>query len=136
MEEPNINTENYDEWNEIKKSIQENNKILPFREREVWWYAAGKNIGTEINGKGARFSRPILIIRKYGQSSFLGIPLSTQLHQGRWYTYIDIKKEKRCVLLSQVGSFSAKRLLSRIGKISVVDFEGVCGELGRLIFKK
>lgn len=54
----------FDEWNELKKKLHENAKIINFKERDIWWYASGENIGHEINGKNARFSRPILIIRK------------------------------------------------------------------------
>lgn len=50
----------FDEWNNIKKALEKNNAEFPFREREVWWYAAGENLGSEIAGKGTRFSRPIL----------------------------------------------------------------------------
>lgn len=60
----------FDEWNEVKKILQLNSKAILFRERDVWWYAAGENLGSEINGKGKLFSRPILIIRKYGKTTF------------------------------------------------------------------
>ncbi len=37
------------------------------REGDIWRYAAGENIRTEINGKSERFSGPVLVVKKFGQ---------------------------------------------------------------------
>ena len=119
----------------LKKRLQSNGKIIPFREREIWWYAAGENLGSEINGKGALFSRPILIVRKYGNTTFFGAPLSTKKLSGFWYDSITVNRKTRCVLLSQAGSFSALRLYERIDKISETEFTKICSRLGHLLLK-
>lgn len=127
---------NFDAWNEVKKKLDYNAVQLIFREREVWWYAAGKNIGSEIDGKNERFSRPILIIRRYGPEGFLGAPLSSKIHDGRWYATFELNGRAQCVLLSQVGSFSVRRLYSRIGRIKSDEFLRISDRLEKLIFKK
>ena len=126
----------FDEWNGLKKQLHESGETLVFHEREIRWYAAGENIGREIDGKGARFSRPILIVRRYGAESFFGIPLSTKMHSGRWYAKITIKGVERSALLSQAGTFSAKRLYERIDKVSKEEFVNVCKTLEKLLFNK
>ncbi len=126
----------FDEWNEYKKTIEEKAKIFPFREREIWRYSAGENIGTEVSGKQERFSRPVLILRKYGANSFFGVPLTSKLHNGRWFTAITVNGDKGSALLSQSSSLSAKRLLGRLGKVSQKEFNTICLELQRLLFKK
>ena len=126
----------FDNWNKCKKELEQNTRIPPFREREIWWYAAGENIGTEIGGKNEQFSRPILIVRKYGAESFFGIPLSSQIHDGRWFTPVMVKGSESRALLSQSGSFSAKRLLKRMSKASVGEFTKICSSLQELLFKK
>lgn len=131
-----METKRFDEWNEIKKKLQKDANKPPFKCREVWWYAAGENLGTEIYGKDAYFSRPILIIRKYGAESFFGIPLSSQSHQGRWYATLKVLGIDRCALLSQAGSFSVYRLLKRMDRVSMVDYLGVINRLERLLFPK
>ena len=125
----------FDEWNEVKKRLHTNNKTVSFHERDVWWYAAGENIGHEINGKGQRFSRPIIIIRKYGRESFFGIPLSTRKTGGRWFETIKIGEDESCALLSQSGSFSSVRLYERIGTVPKDVFGKICDRLKELIFK-
>ncbi len=126
----------FDEWNELKKQLEKNSRMHIFHEKEIWWYAAGENIGSEVSGKNVRFSRPILILRKYGNASFFGIPLSTQYHEGRWYEYVLVKGEMRTVMLSQAGSFSSYRLYERIDRISPAEHNRICRALTLLLFKK
>ena len=125
----------FDEWNESKKRLDASNVQPFFHEREVRWYAAGKNIGREIDGKGERFSRPILIVRKYGKESFFGIPLSSKIHTGIWYAPVILNGIQRTALLSQAGSFSAKRLFGKIDTISVDAFERIVKTFIELIQK-
>lgn len=58
---------------------------IVFKEREVWWCSIGMNIGVEIYGKGKKFTRPVLIFRKFNKDSFLGIPFTSQPKDGIWY---------------------------------------------------
>ena len=68
---------NFDEWNECKKNRDKNDIDIYFYEREIWWCAIGVNVGFEQDGKGERFARPVLIIRKFSKNVFLGVPLTT-----------------------------------------------------------
>ena len=128
--------EDFDNWNNFKKELDHALVKLSFKEREIWWYAAGKNIGTEIDGKGESFARPVLIIRKYGKSSFFGVPLSSQIHNGRWFTPIIVRDKMRDAMLSQARSYSVNRLLSKIERVSESEFMRICDELRELFFKK
>ena len=126
----------FDEWNELKKKLHSHGKTSIFYEREIWWYAVGENIGTEVNGKGPRFSRPMLIIRKYGKESFFGVPLSTKNHSGLWYSKITVDGKTRCALLSQASSYSVYRLYGKMSKVSRKEFEEICIRTQRLLFKQ
>ncbi len=130
-----IEKKHFDEWNKIKKKLQANNSMPFFREREIWWYAAGENLGSEINGKGMKFSRPILIIRKYGKATFFGVPLSTQKLSGFWYCSITVNGAARCALLSQASSYSALRLYKKMDRVSETEFTKLCSKLCWLLLK-
>jgi mRNA interferase MazF len=69
----------FDRWNRIKKATDaaDESARLYFREGEVWWVRLGKNIGYETNGKSREFTRPVIILKKYNQYSFLALPLTT-----------------------------------------------------------
>lgn len=124
------------EWFVLKQRLHTSQKTPYFREREIRWYAAGENIGREVNGKGERFSRPILIIRKYGNASFFGVPLSSREHNGPWYEKCKVRSKEVTVLLSQAGSFSANRLFDKIDRISEDELSQIIESLLKLLFKK
>jgi mRNA interferase MazF len=69
----------FDRWNRIKKATDaaDGAARLYFREGEVWWVRLGKNIGYETDGKSNEFTRPVIVLRKYNQYSFLALPLTT-----------------------------------------------------------
>ena len=125
----------FDEWNELKKKLHKDNKVLICREREIWWASIGENIGTEINGKGENFLRPVLIVRKHG-ASFFGVPLSSKLHRGMWYNWFEYRGRIQCALLSQAKTISVNRLRYKMGRIPREDFERINGALSGLLFKK
>ena len=72
----------FDKWNELKKIIEKKENFLKFRERDIWFIHLGKNIGSEQNGKGNEFLRPVLVLKKFSKRYFLGVPLSSQKKQG------------------------------------------------------
>ena len=117
----------FDEWNEVKKKTQKENINFWIKEREIFYIKMGKNLGFEQNGKGKEFIRPIIIFKVFNKNMFLGIPLSTQLKEGKFYFLFEFKKNDKMVkniaLLSQIRLFSSKRLLNKIGVISKDDFQ-------------
>jgi hypothetical protein len=66
-------------WNAIKKATDaaDDAARLFFREGEIWWVRLGRNIGYEANGKSQEFTRPVIVLKKYNQYSFLALPLTT-----------------------------------------------------------
>ena len=42
-------------------------------------------------GKGAKFTRPILVFQKFTGNSFLGLPMTKQEKEGSWYVYTQRK---------------------------------------------
>jgi len=116
----------YNNWNEIKISIEYENIIVGFKERDIFYMNMGKNIGFEQDGKGENFVRPVVIIKGFNKNMFFGIPLSTKMKEGKFYYKFQFQKKDELVeniaLLSQMRLFSTKRLLNKIGVISKEDF--------------
>ena len=119
--------ENYDKWNEIKKQTELNKTNWTIKVKEIYWVKIGQNIGYEIYGKDDEFLRPVLVYKKFNKYSFIGIPLTSQTKDNRWYIKINpynIDKDNY-VIISQIRMFSTKRIKSKFGKISNEDFEVV-----------
>lgn len=125
MSKKELDPKHFLEWLSRKENLHIVNKIPPFSEGQVWWAAVGENIGVEINGKHSDFSRPILVLKKFSNLCFLGVPLTSQLHEGSWYTEFEFKGKKQYAVLVQARMFSAARLYNRMGKVSTSDFKKV-----------
>ncbi len=118
----------FDLWNEKKKQIDTRiiENTLFFKEAEIWWVHVGLNIGFETNGKGTEFTRPILIIKKYNQFSFLAIPLSTSSKMNKYRISVGIIDGKDAVVnLSQLKNIDSKRLERKICTMDKVLFQSV-----------
>ena len=81
----------FDEWIEKKKSLHKTGRCPVIKDGEVWWCAIGENVGVEVNGKNAPFSRPVLILKKLSRYSFVGVPLTSKRHEGSWYAHFIFK---------------------------------------------
>jgi len=82
-------------------------------------------------GKGSKFTRPILVFKKFTGNSFLGLPITKQEKRGSWYVEITIHNEKRWVMLNQARIFDKKRLTNRIGTLDDNDSQKVRDEFVR-----
>lgn len=123
----------FDEWNKIKKNINNINTAPLFSEREIWWCGIGENIGFEQNGKGRDFLRPILIIRKFNKYIFYGLPITSKKKQNNFHSLIVSGKIEGSVILSQMRLIDAKRLSHRVSKIDSHDFVEIIKKLKDLI---
>lgn len=75
----------FDEWNVVKSDLHARGTFRKIKEGDVWWCSIGENIGVEINGKQNFFLRPVLVLKKLSGFGFMGIPLTSQSHDGSWY---------------------------------------------------
>ena len=107
----------FNDWIEIKEKLHNTARIPRILEGEVWWCGMGENIGTEINGKHATFSRPVVIMKKLSRLGFMGIPLTSQEKTGSWYVEFEFLNKKEYAALSQARYFSVSRLYTKMGRI-------------------
>ncbi len=112
----------FDEWGERKKFLNDSEITIYFYEREIWWCSIGINIGFEQDGKNKKFTRPVLILRKYSRNVFVGLPLTSTKREGRYYYSFRFLNESSTALLSQIRLFDSKRLLTKMGRISKEEY--------------
>jgi hypothetical protein len=99
------------EWFNVKTELDKLIKFPRFQEGQVWWCYLGENIGHEENGKGSEFLRPVLIVKKFNNRIFYGIPTSTKIKETKYYYPIHIKGRQISLLMSQMRLIDAGRLL-------------------------
>ncbi len=124
------------EWIGIKQKLDGNDYTPPHvREGDLWWCAIGENVGVEISGKGQGFTRPVIILKKFGRFSFFGIPTTTKIRDGTWYVSFVHKGVKETAILSQARVFSYKRLDKKMGVLDEADFKKVKEAFASLFYR-
>jgi mRNA interferase MazF len=114
------------EWMGLKEKLHQGKHRAPLvSERDIWWASIGENVGSEINGKSERFSRPVLILRKLAHESFLVAPTSTQHRERTWYVHVRLKDQDEYVYLNQIRTIDHRRLFSKLGQIATDYFDKV-----------
>lgn len=115
-------TKHFDDWNIVKKQLDHTTECIFVRQREIRWCSLGVNIGSEIDGKGPNFTRPVLILRVIGNRLALVAPLSTQLKDVPGYLRITVNDTIVSACANQIRTISQQRLFDRYGKLSEKKF--------------
>ena len=118
----------YKTWMPLKREINNDEEPrLFFHQREVWYCHLGENIGFEQDGGDDLFLRPVVIIRKFNNDIFWGIPLTrTQKNLPFYFAFkihleTETSDEESSAVLSQIRLIDAKRLRRMIGYMSTAD---------------
>src|SRR3989344_3332864 len=114
------------EWIGVKKKLDEHEYNPPLvSEGDMWWCAIGENVGIEAGGKSGNFTRPVVVLKKFGRLGFLGIPTTTKQRTGTWYVSFTYKGIAEVAMLSQARVLSYKRLDKKMGTLAPGDFKNV-----------
>ncbi|MBI5004679.1 MAG: type II toxin-antitoxin system PemK/MazF family toxin [Candidatus Lloydbacteria bacterium] len=113
----------FDSWNGAKKKTNVEYPRL-YTVREIWWCRLGVNIGSEQDGNGRSFLRPIVIMRAFGPETCVVVPLTTseQKHPLR-IPVGKIQERNASALLSQVRVIDTRRLVEKVGFLDKETFE-------------
>lgn len=93
----------------------------------------GENVGYEINGKSALFSRPVVILKKLSSTVFIGIPLSSKKKEGSWFVKIVHKGKSEVANISQLRLLDFRRLSNKQGELNKKDFKEIKKRLAALL---
>ena len=107
----------FDRWNTQKKQAHEEQPRL-YTVREVWWCRLGINIGSEQDGSGESFLRPVVILRGFGSDACLVVPLTTSTREH--------------LLRVPVGAVGGREAHANISQIRVVDTRRLVEKVGFL----
>ena len=98
-----------------------------------------ENVGVEINGKGLKFARPVVVFKKLSEYGFIGIPLTTKDHTGvapDWYVHFRFGGKDEYAALHQVESVSVYRLYRLVGSLDDNDIRTIQNGFIKLYDKK
>lgn len=123
------------QWTKLKCRIQAApERVLYFKEREIWWASIGANIGSEQNGKNDLFERPTLILKTlYGGNLLLVAPIRSGGRRGDYYFRTEYENRIQSVIFSQIRVISSKRLVRKLRVMPLEEFARAKEHLKRWI---
>jgi mRNA interferase MazF len=124
------------DWIITKIIIDKSENVALINEGEVYWCSLGENIGFEQNGKGEDFRRPVLILKKFNNAIFWGIPMSTKIKDNKYYVKVLLKDVEQSAIISQLRILDTKRLDKKIGYVSKIDYIKIQLKIIDILFNK
>lgn len=126
--------ERFSLWCRQKVEMHVSKKDPPlFKQGEVWWCSIGMNVGEELFGKGDRFARPVVVLKKFSRNTFLAVPLTQRENVGTYFIETRLGDVSRWAILCQVRTIDSKRLLENIGTLDKITLKKIRNQFCRLI---
>lgn len=124
----------FDNWNQKKKVIHNNNENKLYHTRELWWCSLGLNVGSEQDGTGKDYERPVLIYKGLSKQTCIVLPLtsSKEIHKMR----IPVGKVDgidASAILSQIRVIDTKRLINKLGFVDLEIFKKIAKAVKELL---
>lgn len=114
----------FDGWNKKKKEVQHSTEPPFAHEREIWWCTLGLNIGSEQDGVGMEYRRPVWIVRGFSQSVVFVVALTGRRREGFFYMALGlVGGRESSAILSQVRLVDSRRLVRKIETLNETLFE-------------
>jgi len=106
-------SKDFDGWNSVKQKVNGfNNKYI--KSGEIWICNLGINVGYEIDGKGSRYFRPVLVLSGFGKEGGIVFPMTTVSKSNKFLFEIS---ENNFINLTQIRFMDSKRFSRIIGKV-------------------
>jgi mRNA interferase MazF len=107
----------FDKWNNVKKRLDKK-PLKSVRRGEIRWVVLGTNVGSESDGKGDSFTRPVLVIKVVSHRFVLIVPMFTKPSYINKNISLYWRQESSYLAINQIKIISTKRILDRKGRIS------------------
>lgn len=124
----------FDQWNAVAKEIQlrPHQNIKP---GAVYWCSLGVNIGSEEDGKGPRFTRPVLVILQCNPNLALVAPFTTKYKKRLSSLQYIIAGSPEYLLIDQIRAIDTRRIEEFIDEIPPYLFDQICTRISQLFTK-
>jgi mRNA-degrading endonuclease toxin of MazEF toxin-antitoxin module len=124
----------FDNWNKNKKTIHNDGENKLYHARELWWCSLGINVGSEQDGTGEDYERPVLVYKGLSKQTCIILPLtsSTEVHKMR----IPIGKVdgiNASAILSQIRVIDTKRFINKVGVLNIETFKKITKAVKELL---
>ncbi|MDE1974927.1 MAG: type II toxin-antitoxin system PemK/MazF family toxin [Patescibacteria group bacterium] len=128
-------TKDFDRWNAYKKALDGKSQAVNFHEREIWWCAVGVNIGSEQDSYADDFGRPVIVLKKFTDKVFWGVPLTTKIKTGDYRIKFSLNDITNDMLILQARTFDTKRLINKVSTLSITEYTTLTANIIDMLIK-
>lgn len=125
----------FEKWSKNKEIL--NTRVLGDTfyclEKEIWTCSLGVNVGSEQDGQGPNFLRPVLVIKVINSQTFLGIPITTKIHHDPYYIKFNLGASDQWAIISQIRLLSVRRLQRFVGVMTNDYFQTVVSSIRKIL---
>jgi mRNA interferase MazF len=119
-------SKDFDGWNEKKKIVDSTGENKFYHTREIWWCKLGLNVGYEQDGKDVDFQRPVLVLKSFGPSICLVVPLTTSTKEHKYRIPLGLVDGKNAsAIISQIKVIDTKRFVEKVGFLDIEMFSRI-----------
>ena len=125
----------FDGWNSKKKQTDAGAERPAYHTREIWWCALGTNIGSEQDGTGHNFDRPVVIVRGFNREVCFVVALMGRKRTSPFHFPVGVIEDREAsAILSQVRLLDTKRLVRKLGTLHIKKFNALIARLKETLF--
>lgn len=110
-------------WIALKEAIDRETERPGVRKGEIRWCAIGHNVGSEIDGKGTLFGRPVIVLQQLSPNTAFVLPLTHSAKAGAFVYEFEFQGEQIKARLDQARVVDLKRLKAKVGELSTPKLE-------------
>lgn len=111
-------------WFDDKRKLDAEEKPPFYHEREIWWCALGVNVGSEQDGTGKNFDRPVVVVRGFNKDVCFIVALTGKKRDSKFHLYLGkVEEVEASAILSQVRLIDTRRLVKKICTLDDGKFE-------------
>lgn len=111
-------------WAKVAEEVEGREREEIYKSGVVYWANLGVGVGSNEDGKGERFTRPVLLLAMVSKARALIVPITSQVKEGVNYREILVAGKVEYLLFDQVRTIDTKCL------------EGMLDDVGEVFLRK
>lgn len=120
-------------WAKVAEVLEGRERLESYKRGVIFWANLGVNVGSSEDGKGERFTRPVLLLAMMNMTQALIVPITSQKKEGANYREIVVAGKIEYLLFDQLRTIDVKCLEQVIDEVDSVTLKKLRGDLLRIL---
>ena len=120
-------------WAKVAAEIEARERKQNVKPGVIYWANLGVNVGSGEDGKGPRFTRPVLLLARVNTVRGLIVPVTSQKKVGMNYRELVVAGNVEYLMFDQLQTIDIKCLEGVVDEINVESLRKVRGELLKVL---